>query len=473
MKLCLIMPLDTYDKELAQLLIGEIMEPMGHAYIAGVVERGGHEVRIIDRRILFIKMNYDIDKLNTMTLDIIKDFGADYVGLYVNVALMRDANNLVNLIKSSSPKIKCLIGGPHATLMKSKIFSDIQNLDIVSFGEGEYTLLDILDGKPIEEIKGIAYRSRDEIVVNESRGVIKELDSLALPARHLLDINFYFNPDKNILVDYSKSYHGNDARMAEILTSRGCPMVCRFCASPLIWNKCVRYHSTDWVLNDLEDIIRFGANYAYFNDDVFTVNHKRAIEICDGIIKKGINKKLQWVAQSRPENIDEELLHKMMEAGCVRIEFGFETGSQDTLDRMNKKTKIEHYYRTVEMVKKEKISFQANIIYGFYKDTKEDVEKTIKFIEDIEPDSVLLNAFQAVPGTEIYKTLKEENYFIDDSFIPSHPVLNPYNYTSMEEDEFKEYFWKIFKISKDAYEYYMKNKELFDLVGKRYHSKFI
>lgn len=472
MRICLVMPLETHNPDLAKLSVGEIMEPLGLSYIAANVRQAGHEVCIVDRRIMFMKSQYNLEKLDKNTIDTIVEFKADYVGFYLNVVLINDVFHLSNILKNELLHIKIIVGGPQVTLFRQDVISRIPNADIYSSGEGEITTLEILDGKPLEEILGIAYRCEAGIKVNPARPLIEDLDVLPLPARDLLDTEFYFNPDKNILVEYSKSYNGDNPRMAEILTSRGCTMQCSFCACPKIWDKRVRYHSSKRVVEDINDVIAYGANFAYFNDDFFTMNKKKAIQICDELISSGMNKKMQWVAQSRPEVISKEILLAMKAAGCVRVEFGFESGSQRMLNIMNKNTLVKQYVKTIEMVKEVGLAIQANIIFGFPGERKEDVIETIEFLHDTKPESVLLNAFQPIPGTESYKTILEKGYKLNDSFIPAHPFLTPYNFTDMDDNEYKTMFWRLMECAPEALNYYLENKELFCKVSNEFNTAF-
>lgn len=465
MKICLIMPLDTHNSDLAKLSVGEIMEPMGLAFISAAAREKGHEIHIIDRRILFRETNYDLNILDKKNIEMIQYFGPDYIGFHLNVIMIKDVQHFSSIIKDRFPFAKIMVGGPQATLFPEEVLRLIAAADIIVRGEGEMTVLDVVNGEPLNNILGITYRTSYGIETNPDRPLINNLDNLPLPSRDLLDIEFYFNSDKNILVDYSKSYHGQDPKMAEILTSRGCPMQCTFCACPNLWEKCVRYHSDRWVIKDLLDIILRGANFAYFNDDVFTINRKRVFELCKAIKREGLNSKIQWVAQSRPEHVEREMLLTMKEAGCVRIEFGFESGSQRILDLMNKRTSIKQYLKAVEITRQVGLNIQANIIFGYPGETKEDVNKTIDFLKTIKVDSVLLNAFQPIPGTDIYKVLKSDGYVLNDSFIPSHPFLTPYNFTSMNDEKYKEMFWRLMELAPEALNYWEKNREMFNKVA--------
>lgn len=470
MKLCLIMGLETHDSDMAQILSGEIMEPLGLAYIAGKVRTHGHDVIIIDRRIIFQRCNYDLNELDNITLSLINNFKADYVGFYLNIVFMNDVSYFSEKIKKIMPHIKIIIGGPQITLVEETI-NYLHFADIYSYGEGEITTTEILDGLPLEKISGIRYRNSDgEIVRNLPRPLISNLDDLPYPARDLLDMKFYIKPDKNILVDYTKNFPEDHPMMAEIITSRGCVMKCDFCACPILWKNCIRFHSPGRIVEEFKEVIKFGANYVYLNDDLFTINKKRAIETCKLLEKEALN--IKWVAQSRPEHVDVEVLEAMKRAGCVRIEFGFESGSQDMLNKMNKCTKVEQYLHLVNIVKKVGLAFQANIIFGYPGETEENIQETIDFLKKIQPDSVLLNAFQPIPGTQSYSRLIEKGIRLNNEYIPTHPYLMPYNFTLLSDDKYNIYFRKLIEYAPEALEFYKKNKDLFDRVAKKRHTVF-
>ncbi len=458
------MPLETHNMDLARISIGEIMEPIGLAHLASMVRNEGHEVDIIDRRVLLWSIGYDFTKLDKETLNIIQNFEPDLIGFHMPTVMMKDVKHFSSIVKKVLPNVKIVIGGPHATYAPNKILQDIKCADIIVRGEGEMTLTDIANGKALNTIQGITYRSKNGILSNENRQLISNLDLLPLPARDLLDIAFYFNPNKNILVDYGKSYKGLNPKMGEILTSRGCSMQCTFCACPIIWRKQVRFYSEKWVLRDLIDIMSYGANFVYFNDDVFTINRSRVLKLCKALENEGLNEKLQWVAQSRPEHIDIERLTAMKNAGCVRIEFGFESGSQRILDLMKKNTTMAQYHKAVKITRQVGLDFQANIIFGYPDEKEEDVVKTLNFLKEIDAPSVLLNAFWPVPGTEIYQKLTANGVKIDDNFMPSHPYLMPYNFTSMNDEKYEEMFWQLMEMAPEAKSYFERNKQIFKKV---------
>lgn len=472
MKICLIMPLETHNMDLARLSIGEIMEPIGLSYLASMVHNREHEVCIIDRRVHLWLEEYNLKRLDRKTLDLVQNFEPDLIGFHMPTVMMKDTQHFASIAKEALPEAKIIVGGPHATYAPKAVLKDIPSVDIIVRGEGEMTFREVAEGRSLSSILGITYRSEDKMVSTEDRPLISDLDVLPLPARDLLNIDFYFNPNKNILVDYKRSYRGQDPRMGEILTSRGCPMQCAFCACPILWKGKARFHSEKWVLQDLIDIMSHGANFVYFNDDVFTVNPKRVLKLCRSITREGLNKQFQWVAQSRPDQINREMLSAMKKAGCMRIEFGFESGSQRILNSMKKNTTVSQYYRAVEIARETGLDFQANIIFGYPDEGEQDVLKTMKFLEETKASSVLLNAFYPVPGTEIYQELKATGFRINDDFMPSHPYLTPYNFTSMSDKKYEEVFWRLMEMAPEALTYWEQNKQTFRKVAEEVGGKF-
>jgi radical SAM superfamily enzyme YgiQ (UPF0313 family) len=292
----------------------------------------------------------------------------------------------------------------------------------------------------------------------------------------LLDLDFYLNPIKNILVDYGASFNDSNQapRMGELLASRGCPFQCAFCAVPALSQHRMRYHSPERVVADISDLLGRGANFVYFNDDCFTVNRQYTLALCNEI-ERVFGSRIPWVAQSRAENVDACLLAAMRRSGCVRIEFGFESGSRRMLRLLDKKAELANYYRAAELARAAGLQFQANMIVGCPEETRADIEASQAFLKTVQPDSVLLNVFWPLPGTRIWCRLASGRialrspsvqglrFSVDDPLpMPAHPMLVRHNFTEMSDETFAATVTEMLELAPEAKQYFLDNVSLFE-----------
>lgn len=432
MKICLIYPLISREPKKKYELP---FPPLGIAYLAASLRRAGHTIKILDRNIYLVRCNYDFDLLDSTIINIIRDLEPRVIGFSASTPLMYDVQHFSSLAKKVFPDKILAVGGPHPTVEPEESLKECAAIDVVVKGEGELTVLELLNNlSRLGGVKGISYRSNGSIFSNPDRELIHNLDFLPFPARDLLDMEFYCQP---------MFARGIQMHFTTIFTARGCPYRCHFCAGPQIFQGKVRFNSASYVIAEIEHVIKnFKVDILYFAEDEFLSDKKRALEICEALIKKRINRKVWWIAQIRPDpkNINLSLLKVLKKAGCIQIEYGFESGSQEELERMNKRTDVGKYYNVAELTKKAGIRYQANLILKYPGQTEKDFQLTRKFIEDIKPDFIQTNMFWPLPGTQAYKDLITKGYKIswEDTEI------NTMNFTQIDDKHFKELFKDFF-----------------------------
>ncbi len=430
MRVLLVTPLYSRNIHLSRLASEWTCEPLGVAYLAAVLRQNNHIPLVLDRRILLEKSNYDFEWVDSETISLIDNFKPDIIGYSCSTPQVEDVTFFSAIIRNKYPKIMQIMGGPHPTLSPDTTLIECNNIDIIVRGEGEFSLLELANEMPIQLIKGISYRNNNDIHHNLDREFISDLNVIPLPARDLLDMNYYLRPKS---IDRYK-----DLRMMDINSSRGCYGNCTFCASPDIYNRKVRYFSAEYIIKEINDMLKYDPNFIYFSDDVFVVNTQRTTEVCNMFIESGISSKIKWVAQARADTkLNKEILLLMKKAGCIKIEFGFESGSQRILDLMKKNISVSIYKEIAKLMHEIQMDFQANIIFGYIDETEDDVLKTVEFLKEIKPASIGVNVLWALPGTKVYKELKARGYFLDKS-MPMHPLLVEKNYTKMTDTKFKE-----------------------------------
>ena len=410
--------------------------PLGLAYIAALLRKDGHAVQILDRDLILRKNKLDFDKTDELTLNFIKDFATEIVGFSTTTPNVSDVNAFSKKVKESDPEIVTVIGGPHCAGEPVATLQMCSSIDVLVRGEGEMAMLDVVNGAPFESIGSLTYRKSDgSIVSNPDRPLIESLDTLPFPARDLLEMSYYTRPSRFISRNFS-------LRTTHIFTARGCPYSCYYCAGPLIGRRMVRYHSPQRVVAEIEELIdKYSIEAVYFAEDMFLSNKNRVQEMTALFKQHNMHKKISWMAQISTNIASPELLAMMKDAGCVHVEYGFESGSQRILDLMNKKVSIQRNKEVAIFTRKSGLHFQGNFIVGYPGEREEDFKKTVSFIKEAKPSNISLNIFMPLPGTEIYNKLKEEGRLLpnwDDLGNPETPQIN---YADMPPTHFERLYF--------------------------------
>jgi len=369
--------------------------PLSLAYIAAVLEENGREVGILDANAL----NLSIDEVAERVLK----SGAGIVGLTATTTIMPLAYMLAEKIKETNSDVVIAIGGPHVTFMPERTLRECGAIDIVVSGEGEMTMLQLVKngGRP-HGVQGVTYREGSRIVSNPARMPMEDLDSLPLPARHLLPVHLYSSG--------SIMTSGRDGKeFASMITSRGCPNKCTFCSSSHFWGTRVRYRSPENVVREIEFLVdTYGTKEIFFRDDTFTFSPVRTEQICDLIVEKGL--KIKWSCYARAKSITPGLLYKMKKAGCSVLNFGVESGNQEILDRIKKNMKLEDAERAIRLAKMMHINTYASFILGLPGDTRETVRQTVDFAIKLSSDIVQFFIPSPFPGTELFDEAMEKGW---------------------------------------------------------------
>ena len=373
----------------------QVQIPLGLAYIASALERDGHSVDIIDAN----AEGLDIDA----TVEKVRGHSADVVGITCTSMLVGSVGEIADEIKKLTCK-KVVVGGPHVTFFPEGTLKQYRGIDLVVRGEGEDTVRELAGNgfDPSMDIKGIAFRGEDgSIVITQERDRIMDLDDVPFPARHLFNMRLY-RPGSlwNTGV--------KDDECMTIITSRGCPSRCSYCASLHFWGPKVRFRSVDNIINEIEFMVReYSVKQIGVLDDTFLANQKRVSEFCDKLLDGNI--KIRWWCYARLDRIyPKELFRKMKRAGCFGLSFGVESGNQNILDVVGKNIKIETVKTIIHSAKEEGFMIQSSFMIGLPGDTFETVKETIDFSIKLNPHVAQFCITTPFPGTELYKTAKEK-----------------------------------------------------------------
>ena len=293
-----------------------------------------------------------------------------------------------------------VMGGYHPTFNFIETLED-ENVDIVIRGEGEYIMLNLVQAlenqSSLHDVKGIVFEDKNskEIVVNPEAPLIQDLDELPFPALNLLPMKKYR------LLDM-------DTHMTTMITTRGCPMQCSFCSSAAMHGKKIRERSVENIVDEIEYLkTNYDIDTIAFMDDTFTLKKRKVMAICDEILKRNIE--IMWGCTSRVDTLDEKLLKKMKEAGCITIFIGVESADQQQLDNMCKNTTIAKIENAFKIAHKLKIRTIASVALGMPGDTKEIMNKTVKFVHKLKPNYAIYSLATPYPGTRFYKEAFEKN----------------------------------------------------------------
>jgi radical SAM superfamily enzyme YgiQ (UPF0313 family) len=343
---------------------------------------------------------------------------------------------IAKLIKEFDSSIKVIVGGPHPTFCPEEVMKN-RDIDFVIKGEGEIPLLNLMrelkSATPRwESVPGLYYRENDDSTKNNPViGLVHDLDSLPMPARELV-----------LNCDFDKY------RVHCILTARGCPYNCAFCADKSMWGGKVRRRSISNVIDEIRYLVKtYKVDMIDILDGTFTYDRDYVFKFCNALIENNLD--IKWGCMARYDNIDEEILNLMKKANCVGIFFGLESGSDRVLtDIIDKKTTVKQIMEISEMVYNSGIPTVSSILFGLPNESKEDMEATIRVMKMIKTDIFDISSFVPLPGGRLFDTLREEEKNIDWSRV-GFKSFNNYFSRQVSHDELKEFLSKAFEIADD------------------------
>jgi magnesium-protoporphyrin IX monomethyl ester (oxidative) cyclase len=437
--------------------------PLGLMYLASVLDKEGYKVEILDAFMADCEPQKNGDTATVgMPFDQIEEEmlqrKPDIVGVSGPFTSQIDNTlKVVELAKKVNPKILTVVGGPHVSTVPKEFLEEAKNVDIAVTGEGEYALLEIaqyFEGKkPLDKILGIAYRQNDAVTVNPRRPFLENLDELPYPAYHLVDMEHYLS-NKKI------GYRSFQNRAISMVTSRGCPFNCCFCAVHLHMGKSFRAHSAEYVLNQIQHVVdTYGVKNIFFEDDNLTFDLKRFEDICDGLIQRKI--KVGWETPNgvRADRLNMPLLKKMKQSGAVSIFVGVESGDQEILNKVVcKSLDLNSVVEFAKNAKQIGLKTGAFYIIGFPGEKKENMQRTVDFALRLKRDyDTGMHLFTATPsyGTRLYEQCKKNGYLEADlswnafgsaARLPQgHSLIHTKDFTSQEVKEIAQQALKEYK----------------------------
>ncbi len=354
----------------------------------------------------------------------VREFQPQVVGITTMTNKFPMAIRVAEIAKSLDTGIQVVIGGHHSSIFGQKLVLD-RNIDFAVIGEGEMTFLELInrmgDRNPdYSPVNGLVYKRGTQVIVNEPRRLLANLDVLPIADRDLM-LNEGFVTENNIM------------------TSRGCPFNCSYCGAQVIWGRKVRRRSVPNVIREIDYLFKRGSSRTVnFWDDSFTSDRKYTREMTEELKKFD---GLQFSCITRLDLVEQESLVQLKEAGCSMILFGIESGNDDILKRIDKKMTRELIKRKTGMVDATGIPWLGFFIMGYPGETRGNILETLAFMKELNPSYAEINIFNPLPGTKIWNVLEQQGKVSSDmdfSRFSQASTENFFTNGSMTREEFRE-----------------------------------
>lgn len=357
--------------------------PLGLGYLASALRQHGYTVALVDCTFLSLKQ----------ALEQVKRSRPKILGLYSMFSMKQTTMELAKLLREDCQML--VAGGPLPTLDPESFLSVF---DVAAVGEGEETIVELAErveaGLPFDDVSGLVYRKNGQTVFTGKRGFIPNLDSLPFPTRDLFDNHAYKKY-------YSKRF---GYTTTPIITSRGCPFSCDFCSRP-VFGQNLRMRSPENVVAEVDEVERLGYERVWFADDCFTIDKRQVLRLCDLLLQRGLH--LTWECLSRVDTMDLQMATSMARAGCRRVFFGIESGSDQILELMGKRINVYQARHAVYAAKAAGLEVGAFFIVGYPGETDKSVLETIRFASKLPLDYLSFTLPYPIPGTPLHDRVKE------------------------------------------------------------------
>lgn len=365
------------------------MLPLGIAYLGAMLVREGHDVRLLLPDVRAYRGDDPWGELARA----IADERPALLGITAVTALYPAAVRLAEVAKQAVPGLVVVLGGTHASADPRGALGGAPAIDYIVQGEGEHAIVALAralaDGGRLDpaRVPGLGWRGPAGIVVNPGAPAIEDLDALPLPLRDPRHV--IWNDDLH------------PALFQALITLRGCPYRCIYCAVPQSVDRKTRYRSAANVLDEIAAMRRdHDVPGLFFHDSVFSLHRARTVAICEGMIERGLV--LPFTCQTRTDRVDGELLDLMQRAGCEQIFFGIESGDVESLRKIRKAMPLDSIRAAVELVKARGIRCSGFFMVGFPWEDEAMIERTAEFATSLGLDAISLFSATPLPGTELW-----------------------------------------------------------------------
>lgn len=383
-------------------LLSATWPPLGILYLATTLQETGVKVSVLDQP----AKGYTIEE----TVKWVEKEDPDILGFTTFSSSGRTATLLCKEVKKIKSNIITVLGGYYATFNADRILKKYPSVNIVVRGEGENTVVDLVDTfekeDDLKKVLGITFREGDAIISTQDRPLIKDVDSIPFPDRSLLD------------VEYHSTIAGAkiaDKKFTSLIFSRGCVHKCKFCSTQKFCNHLWRPRSIEKTVEELLYLTSQGYEQFIFVDDSFTLNQKRVIQLCKTMRKEKLD--VEWFCEGRVDSCSYEMFKQLSKAGCKVIYFGVESANQRILDYYNKKITPQQSINAIKIARKAGIDIiVSSFILGAPDETREEILNTLNFAKKLQIDFPRFNILGADPGTDIWNELKMKGILNVDKY---------------------------------------------------------
>jgi len=438
--------------------------PIGLGYLAGTLRSHEHQVDILDCAIMEESYPQILSRIRAMNPDAI---GITALSPYYNE--MRKLARLLHTLQ-----IPIILGGVHVSALPELSLREC-GADFVVIGEGELTTLELMDkwqdGEPRKHIKGTAYLENDQFKLNEPRELVPNLDKLPFPAWDLI------NPSK--YPPFPHGYMMNRHPVAPILTTRGCPYSCSYCASTQFWGQKFRRRSAQNIGDEIEYLVnKFKVREIHIWDDNFTLIKKHVIEFCREILQRKLDLTFACPNGIRIDSLNKELLTLMRRTGFYLLIFAIESGSQTILDMANKKMNLKVVPKMVKIAKKLGYIIPGFFIFGLPRETYTTARRTIQLAKNLPLDTATFFIAKPIPGSRLFDDWIQKNDLIRANYDWFHfnetgnqiTLSDGKRRLNLPKDAYREFFLRprqILRLLKMIY--YYPNYIRFETIQRVFH----
>ena len=409
--------------------------PYSLLLLATQLRKHNHQVMVVDMIRDMVVLKGNVQSCLAKFAESIRQFRPDIIGFGFFSIHFFEVQKAVQVARRTCGEIDIqpilIAGGIHASTEPKGTIKDL-GFDYSFVGEADLGLVELADGRKPETVRGIV---ETKTSTKEKGEEMKLLDSLPFPDWSLCDYKFYAYPSFG-KIKFRLS------RSLDMIMGRGCVYKCAFCAYNAL--SAVRFYSADYLVAQMEYMAKeFDIDGIYFTDSTIGNNRKLIQEFCELMIRRDTAQRVEWYANIRPNQVNEELLKLMWRAGCRFLFYGFESGSQRVLDLMVKGLPAEANYRAAELHNKLKFPYHASILLGYPGEREEDIQQTLDFLRKTCPPIIGVNWYVPLPGSPDYDKLKADGVIVTEDpweWRRIGEVNSARVYADVPESRFRELF---------------------------------